>query len=83
MAGAHPKAARLPSVVGRLLDIVDEENLGECIASVELEPELLLNGGTQRRWRVGAVCWRRNLGSPAAELQIVGCLVEGEVEPPS
>src|SRR5580693_7588845 len=69
------------SVFRRLLHMVDDENLGECLGGVKLKPYLLLNRGIQPRGRRGAVGWGRNLGSHSAELRIVGRPLEGEVEP--
>src|ERR1700677_288797 len=69
------------SVFRRFLDMVDDEDLSRCLGGVQLEPDLLLNGGIQVGWRVGAVCWGRSLGCHAGELRVVGRPLEGEVEP--
>src|ERR1700683_3462397 len=71
------------SVFRRFLDMVNDQNLGRCLSGVQLEPDLLLNGGIQVGWRAGAVGWGRDLGCHAGELRVVGRPLEGEVEPSS
>ena len=49
--------------------MVDDHDLGGRLGGVQLEPDLLLDGGVESRWLVGAIGRRRNLGSHAAELR--------------
>jgi hypothetical protein len=73
LLGINPKEAQLPLVSGRSFHVIDDEDFDWTFAGRELQPELLLNGGKDRR--AGRAWSRRSRANAvgSVESKLRGC----------
>jgi len=62
--------------------MINDENVRRRLGSIQLEPDLLLDGCVQRRRGVRTISRGRDLGSKTSEMRVIGRPIEVKIEPP-